>query len=106
MGFAKKTRPLCFQKLEINVAKHSASFCLPTSGGKFYPDFVALLEDGRLLVVEYKGAHIVEGSDTAEKRAIGELWERKSNGRGVFALTEKSVGGKDMRMQIVDKIGQ
>ena len=89
-----------------NVSKHRASFWLPTSGGKFYPDFVAMLEDGRLLVVEYKGALIAESRDTAEKRAIGELWERKSEGKGVFVMAEKSVGGKDTRTQITEKIGQ
>lgn len=88
-----------------NVSKHGASFWLPTSGGKFYPDFVAMLEDARLLVVEYKGAHIAEGGDTAEKRAIGELWEGKSDGRGVFVLAEKSMDSKDMRTQIIEKIG-
>ncbi len=87
-----------------NISKHSASFWLPTSGGKFYPDFVAVLEDDRLLVVEYKGAHIAEGSDTAEKRAVGELWERKSDNRGVFVIAEKSVSGKETRMQIMEKI--
>ena len=88
-----------------NVARNPASFWLPTSGGKFYPDFVALLEDDRLLVVEYKGAHIAEGRDTAEKRAVGELWERTSNGKGLFVLAEKSVDGKDTRSQIVEKLG-
>ena len=87
-----------------NISKHSASFWLPTSGGKFYPDFVAMMEDDRLLIVEYKGAHIAEGSDTAEKRAVGELWERKSYGRGKFVLAEKSLGGKDTQMQIMEKI--
>ena len=43
-----------------NVARHPDSFWLPTATDKFYPDFVALLEDGRLLVVEYKGAHIAD----------------------------------------------
>lgn len=88
-----------------NISKHSASFWLPTSSGKFYPDFVAMLDDGRLLVVEYKGAHIAESSDTAEKRAIGELWERRSEGRGLFVLAEESVDGKDTRTQISEKIG-
>lgn len=54
-----------------------------------------MLEDDRLLVVEYGGAQIAQGRDTAEKRAVGELWERKSEGKGVFVLAEKSVGGKD-----------
>ena len=88
-----------------NVAKHPASFWLPTAAGRFYPDFVAMLEDGRLLVVEYKGAHIADGADTAEKRTVGELWERKSDGKGVFLIAEKSVGGTDTRSQILGKIG-
>ena len=88
-----------------NVARHQASFWLPTATDKFYPDFVAQLEDGRLLVVEYKGAHIADSSDTAEKRAIGELWQRTSNGRGVFVVVERSVNGRDMRQQLLDGIG-
>ena len=88
-----------------NVAKHPASFWLPTATGKFYPDFVALLEDGRLMVVEYKGSHIAEGSDTAEKRTIGELWERRSDGRCLFLMAEKLVGSADTRTQVLAKIG-
>ena len=87
-----------------NVARHPASFWLPTAGGRFFPDFVARMEDGRLLVVEYKGAHIAHGPDTAEKRTIGELWERKSNGTGLFVLAEKSVEGKDARVQLLETI--
>ncbi len=88
-----------------NVARHRASFWLPTATDKFYPDFVAQLEDGRLLVVEYKGAHIADSSDTAEKRAIGELWQRTSHGKGVFVVIERSVNGRDMRRQLIDGIG-
>ncbi len=89
-----------------NVARDPASFWLPTAADKFYPDFVAQLEDGRLLVVEYKGAHIADGPDTAEKRTIGELWQRKSNGRGIFIVVEKSVNGRNMRQQLINGIGQ
>jgi type III restriction enzyme len=88
-----------------NVARHPNSFWLPTATDKFYPDFVAQMEDGRLLVVEYKGAHIVDGPDTAEKRTIGLLWEKKSGGKGLFIVVERSVSGKDMREQMIDKIG-
>jgi len=73
--------------------------------GRFYPDFVARLDDGRLLVVEYKGAHIAEGADTAEKRTIGELWERESAGTCLFVMAEKDVGGKDARRQLMEKTG-
>ena len=88
-----------------NVARHRASFWLPTATDKFYPDFVAELEDGRLLVVEYKGSHIADSSDTAEKRTIGKLWQRTSNGKGIFIVVEKSVNGRDMRQQLLDSIG-
>ena len=88
-----------------NVARHPASFWLPTATDKFCPDFVAMLNDGRLLVVEYKGAHVADGADTAEKRAIGEFWQRKSKGRGLFSIVEKSANGKDMRRQLMEIIG-
>ncbi len=87
-----------------NVARHPNSFWLPTASDKFYPDFVAMLDDGRTLVVEYKGGHLADGADTNEKRLIGELWERQSQGRALFIVVEKSAAGKDMRGQIISKI--
>ena len=50
-----------------NVARDPASFSLPTATDRFYPDFVAQLDDGRLLVVEYKGARDADMPDTREK---------------------------------------
>lgn len=87
-----------------NVSRHPNSFWLPTATDKFYPDFVAQMDDGRLLVVEYKGAHIAEGPDTAEKRAIGLLWEKRSAGKGLFLVVEKDLDGKDMRQQLLAKL--
>lgn len=89
-----------------NVARHPASFSLPTASGRFYPDFLAKLKDGRLLVVEYKGAHIAESSDTMEKRTIGELWQRTSGGQCLFLLAEKDIDGRDVRQQLIDCIGE
>jgi hypothetical protein len=43
------------------------SFWLPTSTDRFYPDFVAMLNDGRIFAIEYKGAHLAHGPDTLEK---------------------------------------
>ena len=88
-----------------NVARDSASFWLPTATGRFYPDFVARLDDGRLLVVEYKGALLTDEPETREKRAIGALWERESGGEGLFHMAEKMVDGKDVRSQLMEKIG-
>ena len=88
-----------------NVARHPASFWLPTAADRFYPDFVALLDDGRLLVVEYKGAHLAAGPETAEKRTVGALWERESGGRCLFLMAEREVEGMDVRRQLMGKIG-
>jgi type III restriction enzyme len=88
-----------------NVSKHKNSFWLPTSTDKFYPDFVAELEDGRILVAEYKGAHLIGNEDTKEKNMIGELWEKQSGGKGLFLIVTESVGGLDMAGQVKKKIG-
>lgn len=83
-----------------NVARHPNSFWLPTSTDKFYPDFVAMLNDGRILVVEYKGKHLIDNADTREKKQIGELWQSKSNGKGVFLMAEKIKDGMTTAEQI------
>lgn len=88
-----------------NIARHPQSFWLPTATDRFYPDFVARMNDDRLLVVEYKGAHIADSADSNEKRVIGELWERQSGGKGLFIMVEKTVDAKDMRSQLTAKIG-
>ena len=69
--------------------RQKTSFWLPTSTDRFYPDFVALLDDDRILVVEYKGEPYVTNDDSKEKKNIGELWAAKSDGKGVFLLAEK-----------------
>jgi type III restriction enzyme len=84
----------------------AASFWLPTATDKFYPDFVAELADGRLLVVEYKGGLTAQTRDTDEKRLIGEKWEEKSAGRGLFLIAEKrDLLGRDVYKQLQAKSG-
>ena len=73
-----------------NVEKHLNSFSLPTSTDKFYPDFMCLLNDERLLAVEYKGEYLVSADDAKEKENIGSLWARKSNGKCLFLMVTKS----------------
>ena len=87
-----------------NVACNQNSFWLPTSTDKFYPDFVTMLNDGRILVVEYKGKHLIDFADTKEKLAIGKLWESKSNGKGLFLMAEKVKDGLTTAEQINDII--
>ena len=83
------------------------SFWMPVAAGYFYPDFVAELLDGRVLVVEYKGGHLLDMPDTKIKRQIGEQWARTSHGRGLFLMavaSDKDEQRRDIRTQIDDKI--
>jgi type III restriction enzyme len=89
-----------------NVSRHSASFRLPTSTDFFYPDFIAQLSDGRVLVVEYKGAHLAETPDAKEKANIGEIWERLSKGKALFLLATIKKGGKSLAEQIRNKMNR
>jgi type III restriction enzyme len=75
------------------------SFWLPTATDRFYPDFVAFLKDGRVLVIEYKGAHLMTTDDTKEKNLIGELWEKRSGGRCVFRLVTREGMGEALRIK-------
>ena len=58
------------------------AFWLPTA--KFYPNFVAKLHDRRILVIEYKGAHLAN-EDSREKENIGKVWAKKSGNRFLMA---------------------
>jgi type III restriction enzyme len=72
-----------------NIERKPGAFSLPTSRYRFYPDFVCQMEDGRILVVEYKGADRYDAPDQREKRDIGELWARRSGGRCVFVMPKQ-----------------
>ncbi|MDR1933763.1 MAG: hypothetical protein LBQ57_13180 [Spirochaetales bacterium] len=87
-----------------NVARHPASFKLPTSTDFFYPDFIALLNDSRILVVEYKGAHLAETPDTKEKTNIGEIWAKLSKGKALFMVVTVKKGGKSLQEQLRERI--
>ena len=74
------------------------AFWLPTATDYFYPDFVAELLDGRVLVVEYKGDGYATNDDSSEKRLVGERWAQTTGQR--FVMVEKSLNGLDMAAQI------
>ena len=67
-----------------NVDRKKSSFWLQLPHDKFYPDFVAMLTDGRILVVEYKGGHLYEAE--AVKRQIGNVWAEASGGQCLFCM--------------------
>lgn len=66
------------------------SFWLQTSTDRFYPDFVCRLNDGRYLVVEYKGEDRWSNDDSREKRIIGKAWEQHSGGQCLFVMPKGS----------------
>jgi type III restriction enzyme len=85
-----------------NVPQHADAFSLPLAKGRFYPDFIAKLKDGRVFVVEYKGGDRVDLPDSDNKRNIGDVWEKA--GGGLFLMVEKMKHGLDMRAQLKAKL--
>lgn len=75
------------------------SFWFPTSTDKFYPDFVAQLNDNRSLIVEYKGGQFKGTDDVREKESIGKLWAEKSGCLFLLAW-QRDVDGFDVHQQI------
>lgn len=75
-------------KAWIRNTVQPTSFWLQTSKDKFYPDFVALLNDDRILVVEYKGSHLITADEAKEKNLIGHLWADRSDKKGLFLMIE------------------
>jgi type III restriction enzyme len=82
------------------------SFWLPTATDYFYPDFVAELDDGRVLVVEYKGEAYATNDDSREKRAVGAAWQRAAKGQAVFVMVERELNGQDVQQQLLRAIGR
>lgn len=66
--------------------RNKHSFWLQTATDRFYPDFVCKLKDGRILVVEYKGGDRWSDDDSKEKRQLGSIWAKKSEGKALFVM--------------------
>ncbi|MHB8057357.1 MAG: DEAD/DEAH box helicase [Desulfuromonadaceae bacterium] len=74
-----------------NVECKKTSFSLQTGSDRFYPDFLCKLENDKILAVEYKNSRDWELPENVEKRQLGELWEKRSNGDCLFIMPK----GKD-----------
>jgi type III restriction enzyme len=68
------------------VNKSACSFFLQKANGRFYPDFICQLKNGKLLIVEYKGAN--GWTDAADDRLIGGLWAAMSGGKCHFVMVK------------------
>lgn len=87
------------------VRRDAASFSLPLAHGNFFPDFIVELNDGRILIVEYKGEAYKTNDDSAEKRLVGDLWAKHSRGNCLFLMAvKKDVNGQGVRQQILNVI--
>lgn len=83
-----------------NLDQAPFGFWLPTARGRTFPDFIAELVDGRLAVIEYKGAHLRNDPGEIEKRKVGELWAASSGGRCAFRFVYLDDGGLNMEAQL------
>jgi type III restriction enzyme len=69
-----------------NIANDERAYRLPKAGGDFYPDFVVLLNDGRRLIVEYKGHAYKTNDDSKEKNRVAQLAAKASKGRLLYLM--------------------
>ena len=83
-----------------NLDTAPCGFGLPTSRGRFYADFVAELVDGRVAVLEYKGAHLLNNPYEIEKRQVGTLWAQGSQGRAIFGWLAMQRDGLGLAQQL------
>jgi type III restriction enzyme len=69
-----------------NTDNHAqGGFSLPKSPGRFFPDFIVELNNGIILIVEYKMGKMSRDPEELHKKAVGELWENRSRGKCRFA---------------------
>lgn len=85
---------------------HPSQFWMPTAKQRTYPDFVARLKDGRLLVVEYKGGDRFTSDQEKEKRLVGALWAKHSGGKGLYLMAQKvDEKRRNVREQLLAAVG-
>jgi type III restriction enzyme len=83
-----------------NLDSEPFGFWLPTSRGRFCPDFIVERNDGVVAVIEYKGALLRDNQYEIEKRQVGELWAKRSAGKCRFAFVYLNQGGRSMQQQL------
>ncbi len=88
-----------------NMDRQINSYALPLPNGyNFYPDFIAQLDDGYVLIVEYKGQHISDETGTVLKREMGQHLEKMSDGKCFFLMPSIKKGEPSLKEQIAAKI--
>lgn len=70
------------------VRREGSSFALQKADGRFYPDFICKLPDGKTLIVEYKGADKWDVPKVVMDRKVGNLWAEMSGGQCRFVMVK------------------
>lgn len=83
-----------------NLDTAPCGFVLPTSRGRFFADFVAERVDGRVALLEFKGAHLVNDPYEIEKSQVGALWASTSGKRAVFGWLTMAQDDKGLAQQL------
>lgn len=87
-----------------NLPKTDNSYSIPVSVSRnFYPDFVVLLTNAKVLIVEYKGGHLADSHANSPKNRMGEFIERHAD-NCFFLMATKGENKPDIEVQISDKI--
>jgi len=59
-----------------------------------------------MLVVEYKRGDRFTADQEKEKRSVGELWAKRSNGKGLYLMARRTDdSGNNVRAQLLATIG-
>ena len=84
-----------------NLVNNTGAFFLQKANGRFYPDFICVLPNESILIVEYKGEYGWKNAE--DDRDIGQLWTTLSNGKCEFIMVNK----KDLYLidTVVEKHG-
>jgi len=92
--------------LWVRNLAHPTQFRFPTATGFTYPDFIARLKDGRIVVIEYKGEDRYDHPNNVAKRAVGELWARKYPNGLYLMPSDTDADGRDIDQQIAHAIAR
>ncbi|CAA6823832.1 MAG: Restriction endonuclease subunit R [uncultured Thiotrichaceae bacterium] len=70
------------------VRKEGCSFFLQKAVDRFYPDYICVLPNDSILVIEYKGADKWSTDKVKADRNIGNLWASLSHGKCQFVMVK------------------
>ncbi len=70
-----------------NLVNNTGAFFLQKANGRFFPDFISVLPNESILIIEYKGLN--GWANAEDDRDIGQLWASLSNGKCEFIMVNK-----------------